>query len=91
MISESVLDVLESCRETAIQEIREDLLKCKHIDMEVYFLDNTDDEPSICCVKSVYLKDNSIIVEYEDYGGKTLSDSIELFTIDTIIDILSNL
>jgi len=89
MISEKSIDALESCRNILIEEIRQDLANTKghSVEIGVCFLNGSID---VDIIRTVYLDGDDIKVDYEDDCGQRYTDSIELFSVDELSNILSS-
>ena len=88
MISEKAIDALESCRNILIEEIRQDLENTKghSVEVGICFLNGSVD---VDIIRTVYLDGEDIKVDYEDDCGQIYTDSIELFSVDELSNILS--
>ena len=93
MISEEAIDALESCKEIIINEIKRDLNHTpgNRCNIRVYYLDSYDGEPTMETITSVYLSGEQVMVDYEDIFGDKYSDPMELFTVDTVAEVLSQM
>lgn len=91
MVSRIAVDALEACKDILINEIYESLKETPghRCDIDVKFLDQFDGDPSICKISSVYLKDDVVFVDYSSYDLNEFSDTLELFTVDTVSEVLS--
>ena len=93
LLSENAYNALEDAKGVLIYDIYRTLKDTPggRTDINVDFLNNYDGDAEIDGITSVYIKDNTVFVDYFDSQTNDLSDPIELFTIDTIVEIIEQL
>ena len=93
MISQKAIDTLNECKTLLIDEIYDRLINIdgQKKDVNVDFLGAFDGDSEIDGITSVYIKDDMVFFNHFDSHEIDLEDPAELFTIDTIAEVLSKL
>lgn len=93
MISQKVINALNECKNLLIDEIYDRLVNIdgQKKDVNVDFLDAFDGDSEIDGITAVYIKDDTVFFNYFDSYENNLEDPAELFTIDTLCEILSQI
>ena len=93
MISQKAIDALNECKNLLIDEVYNKLVNIdgQKKDVDVDFLNAFDGDCEIDGITAVYIKDDIVFFNYFDSYEMDLEDPAELFTIDTIAEVLSQL
>lgn len=93
MINQKVYDALDACKDILVYELQKELEKTPghKTDVCAYFLNQYDGTPCMEKITSVELKNDIVVVNYIDGYDDEMSGTADMFTIDEIAEIISQL